>query len=126
MKKVILIFIAFLFIMCNNNKLQGSYKALIVSEENHVSVFLNIDEKMGDITIDEQYSKDSIVNIQKYIIYRNGDTISLSSEFEDRVHTYLLKDDDNKLIISSIPNTKDSLLFGYNFKKITLKKQEAN
>ncbi len=133
MKKLFIMCIVFVLSYCSTKKEtnieKGNYRTTFKNIKNNVNISLDVDEYVSLLSIGEEFSIDSIVSIQKYAMYQIGDTIKLSSEFKDNEHVYLLRLNQNKdLVISSIPNTKDSLLFGFNLKEIILRKeiQEVN
>lgn len=120
-----------LFINCNgknDNYKNYSYKSTITINGKTVITHLNWfneNPENGGLVIESINHSDSLLEIQKYIFWKKGDTINLSSEFENGIHTYLLKLNQNKnLVIYSIPHTNDSLLFGLNLNEIVLEKEE--
>ena len=129
--KLIVIYLLFIFVGCDKQKhdlKKYKYQSEVKINNYVVKTNLNwLDEnyKSGGIVLEMTNKKDSLLEIQKYIFYQEGDTIKLSSEFEDGVYTYLLKfNEDKQLVISPVFNNNEEGLFGYSFNELVLNKMK--
>ena len=130
----VLLVCLFFFSSCarDNESKNHNYSSRIQLDELTFNVNLGIsrsnfdkDLELGGIYIDV-YKNDTFFSIKKYYFNKIYDTIILSNEFKDNVHKYLLKSKGEKeLSISVMPNTRDSLLFGFNLSEIILQKKDS-
>ncbi len=105
-----------------------SYQSKIRTDNQFVKVTLNwFDEssKAGGLVLETYKDDGNLIEVQKYVFYEEKDgQISLSNEFKDKVHTYLLNEnEDGSLKVLAIENSKDLLLINLGLKEIVITKQ---